>query len=219
MCGVYFNFTEDGFTCVATDGRLLVKRVDKTIKSGATQGFILGKKPATILRTIASGFENPMPINVRFTDKSVMFFNDSFTMTCRLIEGRYPNYNSVIPTTVTEQVYISRTALIDTLSRVAVFSPTSELVVLDFKANTVEVACQDVDYSMSGKETLRCAYEGTGIRIGFKHSYLDALLRNITTDDVVFKMTDKSHAAIVEPFNAGDENVELVSLIMPMVVD
>lgn len=214
MTGVYFDFTDDGLVCVGTDGRILIKYVNENVKS-QNESFILPKKPSNALRSLVS--KHDAPIRLVCDNKCVVFVSDVFTLICRLIEGKYPNYNSVIPKEHKEEVFVNRTNLISALSRVSVFQPSSELVVLDFKRNALTLTCQDIDFSTSGNETITCSYDSdVALKIGLKVSLLDLVLKNMETEDVHFKIIDGTRAVVVEPFGG---NTNVTSLIMPMVVD
>lgn len=222
MMGVYFDFLHDyGLTCVGTDGRCLVKHTDNRLDVGESASFILPQKPAKVLRSVLA-MSPDTNASVAFNDKNVTIEDAAFSMRCRLIEGRYPNYNSVIPTVHKIEALVVREELIDALSRISVFTPMSELVSLEFLADGIcRVACQDVDFSLSAKETIKCAFNGAcgDIKIGFKYSVLDALLRNLTSKEVVFSMSEPNRAAVVTPMPDPVEGVHTLSLIMPMLID
>lgn len=219
MTGVYFDLAPSSLTFVGTDGRILVRnRFDCNFNE--TKSFILPKKPATILQNlIARGVHD---VKITFNDKHVWICSYTFSLTCRLIEGHYPNYNSVIPTHFNETAIISRDAILAAISRISVFAPDSELMVLSFTQNEgkVSLSCQDVDYSTSAEEKVDCEYVGGTMKIGLKVSLLDALLRSLDCEQVLLKMDGATRAVIVEPQGSTQETPStLTSLIMPMKID
>lgn len=214
MTGVYFDFTDEGLVCVGTDGRILNKYVNANVNC-QNESFILPKKPSNALRALVAKHDSL--IRLTCDNKCAVFASDAFVLICRLIDGKYPNYNSVIPKECKEEVFVNRVSLISALSRVSVFQPSSELVVLDFKRNALTLTCQDIDFSTSGNETITCSYDSdVALKIGLKVSLLDSVLKNMETDDVHFKMIDGTRAVVIEPFGG---NTNVTSLIMPMVVD
>ena len=219
MSGVYFDYTQDVLTTVATDGRILVKYVDNDISGKLPNGFILPQKPSNVLRNLL--IKNDEPLTIEFDDHIIKFSCDSFLLTCRMIDGRYPNYNSVIPKDPKEIAYVDRKRLIDVISRMMVFTSTSEQIIMSFTSKNLKVSAQNIDYSMSSEEELPIAFEGGDIRISFNGSFLDTILRNIRTDDVQFNMIDSSRACVIKPFavNGGEETTTMLSLIMPMMTD
>jgi DNA polymerase-3 subunit beta len=220
MSGVYFDYTQDYLTTVATDGRILVKYVDEKVNGKLPNGFILPQKPANVLRALLA--KRNEQLTVRFDDHIIIFSCYSFLFTCRMIDGRYPNYNSVIPQQANETAYVDRKRLIDVISRMMVFSSTSEQIIMSFTNKKLKVSAQDIDFSMSSEEELPIAFEGGDIHISFNGSFLDTLLRDIRTDDVQFDMLDSKRACIIKPFVAGggeEDTTSMLSLIMPMMID
>ncbi len=219
MAGVYFDYTQESLTTVATDGRILVKFIDNEVSGGLPIGFILPRKPANVLRNLL--IKNEEKLTISYDDHSIKFACESFLFTCRMIDGRYPNYNSVIPKETKEVAYVDRKRLIDVISRMMVFTSTWEQIIMSFTSKKLKVSAQNIDFSMSSEEELPIAFEGGDIRISFKGSFLDTILRNIRTNDVQFNMIDSSRACVINPFttDGGEDSTTMVSLIMPMMID
>lgn len=221
LTGVYFDFTPSGLTFVGTDGRALVKFVNKAqVYDGfEDKSFIVPKKACGILRTLLVGYDIPMTMAI--TPNNVVFYNDAFIFACRLIEGKFPNYEKVIAISPAHFTYVNRKNLIDTLSRLSLFAPQSELIIMKVAKGVMELSCQDIDYSISAKETMPCRYEGKGIVIGMKCSLLQNALQNIDSEEVIFEMESNNKAALLKPceVDAGCENTEHIILIMPMITD
>ena len=94
MNGIYFDIHTDDLTFVASDGHKLVRLRNLSVKSPERASFILPKKPANLLKGLLSK-EGEM-VSIKFDDNNAYINCANFEMVCRLIEGRYPNYNSVI---------------------------------------------------------------------------------------------------------------------------
>lgn len=140
-------------------------------------------------------------------------------MVCRLIEGRYPNYNSVIPQNNPHKAVIDRSSLISALRRVSVFSSqASSLIKLNLSTNQMKISAQDIDFSTSAEETLMCQYEGNDMSIGFKSSFLIDILNNIPSTNVVIELADPSRAGVIVP-EEQSENEDLLMLLMPMMLN
>lgn len=218
MTGVYFDFTPECLVFVGTDGRKLVRKKLFTIKSEQQVGFILPKKPATILKSLLQKSDEAFAKLV-FSDKIAQFTAPDFQMTCRLIDGRYPNYNSVIPQNNPYKATIDRLGLISTLKRILVFSSQSSAQVkLAFKKNALTVSGQDIDFSTSAEERLMCEYDSPAINIGFKGTLLLDLLSNLDSSEVVFELADPGRAGIIKPAEQKDEE-EILMLLMPMMLN
>jgi DNA polymerase-3 subunit beta len=140
-------------------------------------------------------------------------------MVCRLIEGRYPNYNSVIPQNNPYKAIIDRVSLMNTLRRVSVFSNQgSNLIKLEYSENEIHISAQDIDFSISAEERIPCQYQGETMKIGFKSSFLIDILANLSSTDVVMELADPSRAGLILPFETDSEEDTLM-LIMPMMLN
>ena len=140
-------------------------------------------------------------------------------MTCRLIEGRYPNYNSVIPQHNPNCATIDRLTLLGALKRVAVFSSQSvSLVKLSLSMNALKISAQDIDFSTAAEETVTCLYDGAQMSIGFKSSFLIDILNNISSQNVIMELADPSRAGVIVP-EEQNENEDLLMLLMPMMLN
>ena len=217
MNGIYFDFHTDDLTFVASDGHKLVRLRNLSVQSEERASFILPKKPATLLKNLLAKEEGV--VRLQFDDNNAYVHCANFEMVCRLIEGRYPNYNSVIPKENPFQVTIDRLSLLNALKRVSVFSnQSSSLIKLHLKDNLLTVSAQDIDFSTSAEERIPCAYEGDELSIGFKATYLIDILGNISSADVILQLADPSRAGLIFP-SENEENEDFLMLLMPMMLN
>lgn len=217
MNGIYFDITPEDITLVASDGHKLVRNKTYAAHGSEKAAFILPKKPANLLKNLLPKEQGD--VRIGFDDRNAMFTLENYQMVCRLIEGRYPNYNSVIPQNNPHKAIIDRTSLISALRRVSVFSSqASSLIKLNFSNNEVKISAQDIDFSTSAEETLICQYEGNTMSIGFKSSFLIDILNNIPSTNVVVELADPSRAGVIVP-EEQEENEDLLMLLMPMMLN
>ena len=217
MNGVYFDFHTDDLTFVASDGHKLVRLRNLSVQSEERASFILPKKPATLLKNLLAKEEGL--IRLQFDDNNAYVRCANCEMMCRLIEGRYPNYNSVIPKENPFQVTIDRMFLLNALKRVSVFSnQSSSLIKLHLEDNLLTVSAQDIDFSTSAEERIPCEYNGDELSIGFKATYLIDILGNISSTDVILQLADPSRAGLILPLE-NQENEDLLMLLMPMMLN
>lgn len=217
MNGVYFDFTEDSLTFVASDGHKLVRNRNMAIKSERPTAFILPKKPARMLKDILT--KEGGDAVIRFDESYAEIAVENYILSCRLIEGRYPNYNSVIPNDNPYRVTIDRQAFIGALRRVLVFASSStSLVKLRIESNTLLVSAQDIDFSTSAEEKIMCEYEGSPMNIGFKGPFLIDILNGISSSEVILELADPSRAGVVVPAEQ-DADEDLLMLLMPMMLN
>lgn len=216
MNGIYFDLTADALAIVASDGHKLVRSKNFTIKSESPSAFNLPKKPASLLKNILS--KDGDDAIIKFDDRSAEIQFTDGVMRCRLIDGRYPNYNSVIPNNPNE-VTVDRRGLQSALRRVLPFaSESSQLIRFHIESGRFEVSSEDIDFSTSAKEQLSCEYNGSPISIGFKGSSLMEILSNLTSDNILIQLADPSRAGIIVPAEQP-ENEDILMLIMPMLLN
>ncbi len=218
MNGIYMEISEDNLTFVASDAHKLVRYKRMDGKGESSSAFILPKKPASLLKNILPREDNI--VKVEFDDKNASFILSDYTLVCRLVEGNYPSYNSVIPTNNPNKLSIDRLELYNSLKRVSVFSnQASNLVKLQLKGNQLTVSAQDIDFSISAYERLNCQYDGDDMEIGFKSTFLIEILANLGTDDVVIELSDPTRAGLILPTPSENENEDVLMLLMPMMIN
>lgn len=218
MGGVFIEASTDRITFVASDAHKLVRYQRTDANADDNASFILPKKPASLLRNILPREEGITTLE--FDDKNAFFNLSNYKVVCRLVEGNYPNYNSVIPKNNPRKVTIDRAEFFNTLKRVSVFSnQASNLVKLQFTGNLVTVSAQDIDFSISAYEKIKCQYEGVEMEIGFKSVFLLEILANIGSQEVVIELADPTRAGLFLPAEMDSESEDLLMLLMPMMIN
>ncbi|MDR1003798.1 MAG: DNA polymerase III subunit beta [Prevotellaceae bacterium] len=217
MNGIYFDITTDDITLVASDGHKLVRSKTLAAKGNDRAAFILPKKPASLIKNLLPREQGN--ILVAFDERNAVFTLTQYRMVCRLIEGRYPNYNSVIPRNNPHRLTVNRASLLGALRRVSIFSSqSSSLIKLHMEPDQLTVSAQDIDFSTSAEESLTCQYDGEPMSIGFKSTFLIDILNNIGADDITVELADPSRAGVVLPVEQ-EENEDLLMLLMPMMLN
>ncbi|MBO7653227.1 MAG: DNA polymerase III subunit beta [Bacteroidales bacterium] len=218
MNGIFIELQESGINFVATDAHKLVKYTRKEVKAQTESSFILPKKPANILKTILPKASDDVVLE--FDEKNAVFTFGSIRLVCRLLEGVYPNYNSVIPRENPNKLVVDRVELYNSLRRIGMFaSQSSNLVGLKISGNTLEISAQDMDFSISGKEVINCQYEGDDMEIGFKSNFLAEILSNISTPEVTVELSDPTRAGIILPKDNENPDEDVLMLLMPMMIN
>ena len=217
MNGLYFDLKEDYMAIVASDGHKLVRNRIYGCKTETPASFILPKKPATLLRTVLAA--DGSDVTIRFNQSNAeVIYNDGM-LSCRLIEGKYPNYNSVIPQDNPNRLTIDRKALISALRRVMPFaSESTQLVKLRIANNSLEINSEDIEFATSARENVVCEYGGMPMIIGFKGSALYEICNNLTSDEIVIELADPGRAGIISPAQQP-EGEDVLMLIMPMLLN
>jgi DNA polymerase-3 subunit beta len=217
MNGIFFDIAEDSTTLVASNANKLVYYRRHDIKSEAPVAFILPKKPANILKAnLAKAMDEEVEITFDSSKNAYFKFN-SFLVFCKLIEGTYPAYKSVIPKNNTNVITVSRTELLNATKRVSVCSnQATGQIVFKLSMNQITITAQDLDFSMSATETLGCDYQGDPMEIGFKSSFLIEILGNLGYDQICIMLADPHRAALIQPAVQTEPDEEICALLMPM---
>ena len=217
MNGIYFDITPEFTAIVASDGSKLVRNRNFSVRGEGNASFILPKKPATLLKSVLS--KDGGDVVIQFNDRNAMINFADGVLICRLIEGRYPNYNSVIPQDNPNQIRIGRKTLISTLRRVMPFaSESSQLVKFVVTQGKIEVSSEDIDFATSAKEEIACDYSGDSMNIGFKGSSLNEILNNLSSAEVTLQLADPSRPCLIVPVEQPEDE-EILMLIMPMLLN
>lgn len=217
MNGIFMELSPDNINFVASDAHKLVRYGRSDAKAEQEASFILPKKPASLLKSILPKEENQ--VNIEFDDKNAFFTLSDFKLVCRLVEGNYPSYNSVIPKDNPHKLTIDRIELYNSLKRISVFSnQASNLVKLQLTGNQITISAQDIDFSISAHERLNCQYEGEDMEIGFKSVFLIEILANLSSQEVVIELSDPSRAGIMLPLEKENEDEDVLMLLMPMMI-
>ena len=216
MNGVYINIEADKTTYVATDAHKLVRFAAEG--GGTPAAFILPKKPVNLLKTILAKEEET--VKVELDTKNVVFTLKHGTLICRQIEGNYPNYNAVIPAANPNKIIVDRVELLNAIKRVAVCSnQATNLVRFDINGNVVSLTAQDLDFSVSARETIPCSYEGEPITIGFKSTFLVDIISNLETPSILIELADSTRAGVFKPIYDDKQPFEMLMLLMPMMIN
>jgi DNA polymerase-3 subunit beta len=217
MNGIYFDLTPDCLAVVASDGHKLVRNKVFTIHNDQPAAFILPKKPANLLRNLLS--KDGEDVIIRFDDRNAEINFGDGKIQCRLIEGRYPNYNSVIPQGNPNELRIDRLGLLSALRRVQPFAnDSSNLIRFHVENSLLQLDAQDIDFSKTATERIACEYNGQPMSIGFKGSSFIEILSNFDCQEVIIQLADPSRAGLVLP-SEQPENQDVLMLMMPMLIN
>ena len=218
MSGVFFELTPDDITCVSTDAHKLVRYRRTDFSATESTSFIMPKKPLNQIKSILSSSEGE--VSVDYNQTNAVFSFDNVRMTCRLIDGKYPNYEAVIPTDNPNKLTIDRQALLTSIRRVAIFANQSTHQVR-FKISGKELllSAEDIDFANEAKERLTCSYEGDDMEIGFNSRFLQEMLTNIDADEIIIEMSAPNRAGIMHPLGHDNEAEDILMLVMPVMLN
>ena len=218
MSGVYFQLGTDSITFVATDAHKLVRytRTDSKAKFNAT--FIVPKKPLNLLKNLLAVSEGK--VKIEYNNTNAYFTFDNVSLICRLIDGKYPNYEAVIPKENPNNLTVSRSSFLSSLKRVSIFSnKTTHQVRLKMAGSELNVSAEDLDFSNEAAERLTCQYVGDDMEIGFNSRFLVEMLSNVESEDISVEMSAPNRAGILKPAASDNKDEDLLMLVMPVMLN
>ncbi|PDH45267.1 MAG: DNA polymerase III subunit beta [Flavobacteriales bacterium MED-G15] len=218
MSGVFFQFTTSALTFVATDAHKLVKYTRTDLNADSNAEFIMPKKPLQLLKGILQGVDDDLVIEYNETNAEFSFGN--LRLTCRLVEGKYPNYEAVIPKENPNVMQIGRGVFLNSVRRVSIFSnKTTHQVRLKMAGADLQISAEDFDYSNKAEERLACEYQGDDLQIGFNSRFLIEMLNNLGCDEIKLSMSLPNRAGIITPLDQLDEGEDITMLVMPVMLN
>ncbi|MDT0648374.1 DNA polymerase III subunit beta [Zunongwangia sp. F260] len=218
MSGVFFQFSDEGLTFVATDAHKLVKYSREDVTASQAAEFIMPKKPLTLLKGILAGSESE--VLIEYNESNAKFTFDDTQLICRLIDGKYPNYEAVIPKENPNKLSIQRNQFLSSVRRVSIFSnKTTHQVRLKIAGAELNISAEDIDYSNKAEERLTCSYQGDDMQIGFNSRFLTEMLNNLNSDEVQLEMSLPNRAGILTPVDGLDPGERITMLVMPVMLN
>ncbi|WP_461532969.1 DNA polymerase III subunit beta [Sinomicrobium sp.] len=218
MSGVFFQFSPENLTFVATDAHKLVKYQRTDLSASEVAEFIMPKKPLNLLKGILAGSETE--VKVEYNESNAKFTFDNIELVCRLIDGKYPNYEAVIPKENPNKLVIDRTQFLGSAKRVSIFSnKTTHQIRLKIAGAELNISAEDIDYSNKAEERLGCDYQGDDMQIGFNSRFLIEMLNNLSSDEVSLEMSLPNRAGILTPADGLDEGEYITMLVMPVMLN
>ena len=217
MSGVFCELSEENITFVATDAHKLVKHTRSKITSNSNSSFILPKKPLSLLK---NNIDSDSDLNVDFNETNVKFSLDNITLICRLIDGKYPNYDAVIPKDNPNKLVINKDELLNSIKRVSIYaSKTTHQIRLKIAGSQLQITSEDLDFANKAEERLTCSYEGEDIEIGFNSRFVIDMLNNIGAEQICLEMSAPNRAGIILPLDGQEENEDTLMLVMPVMLN
>ena len=217
MSGVFFQFSPESLTFVATDAHKLVKYSRTDITTDETTEFIMPKKPLNLLKGILDGSDSE--VTIEYNDTNAKFTFDNVMLVCRLIDGKYPNYEAVIPRENPNKLTVDRVSFLNSVRRVSIFSSkTTHQVRLKMAGTELNISAEDLDFANKADERLSCDYQGDDMQIGFNSRFLSEMLGNLNSNEITIEMSLPNRAGILTPLDGTDEGEEITMLVMPVML-
>lgn len=220
MAGIYCQVEPDSIIFVATDGHRMVKYECGCPNTGMSESLILPKKPLLQLKNVLQNIEGD--IRMDFNASQISFTIQSLTVFSKLVEGRYPNYSSVIPQNNSNVLRIDRMQWLQKLRNIAMYSNQStHQVRLAITKTELTLSAEDRELANKAVVKMPCQYEGEDLNIGFSSKFLQEFLSNLDTPEVMFKLSHSTGPGLLFPINEDEESVQekILMLAMPVMLN
>ena len=217
MSGVFCQFSPQDITFVATDAHKLVRYRRTDSQAEGSSSFILPKKPLNLLKSNLSGNEE---IQMEYNESNALFTFNDIVLICRLIDGKYPNYEAVIPKENPNVLTIDRLQFLSSIKRVSIFAnKTTHQVKLKLAGSELSLSAEDIDFANESNERLTCNYDGDDMEIGFNSRFLMEMLNSLDTNEVRLEMSEPSRAGLLMPAHKDNEHEDILMLVMPVMLN
>lgn len=218
MTGVLMEMTAERLTFVATDAHKLVRYRRTDVKSNEVAALIVPKKPVNQLKAMLASRADETVV-VEFDRNNARFTFDDVCIQCRLIEGQYPKYDSVIPQSNNNVLLVDRASLVSAMRRVSIFaSKATSQVRFRLKGQELTLSSEDLDYYNEAKERLTCNYTGEDMEIGFNARFFQEMLTNINTNEIQIALSTPERPGLITPSEVQNADEDILMLLMPVML-
>ncbi|MCI5599982.1 MAG: DNA polymerase III subunit beta [Hallerella porci] len=210
--GAYIEVKDNQLVMVATDGHRLGKAFIDVENCSLEHGVIL---PPKAVQYALKSISPEATLEIRVSDKNLLFTSEGVQVFSKLIEGPYPKYDAVIPSNFSRTVQVNRTDFINKISSViSMANSRTRMIRLQLDGNQMELSANDPNVGGDSTEAISVTHEGEGVySIGFNGSYLSDVLKLAQSDDVILKMNGPVSACVIEPVGS---DMNCMFLLMPL---
>jgi DNA polymerase-3 subunit beta len=159
-------------------------------------------------------------LTIEFNTSNAIFTFNDITLICRLIDGKYPNYEAVIPKENPNVLTIDRQQFLSSIKRVSIFSnKTTHQIKLKIAGSELLLSAEDLDFSNAASERLTCQYDGDDMEIGFNSRFIMDMLSNLDTTEIRLAMSIPSRAGLLMPNLPENQEEDILMLVMPVMLN
>ncbi|MCK5846273.1 MAG: DNA polymerase III subunit beta [Bacteroidales bacterium] len=217
MMGINFEFTANGLIMVGTDAHKLVKYTKKSVVSDNEDSFVVPKKPLNQLKSILG--KTNEDVVVKYNKTNALFEFDNYSLICRLVDSKYPNYEAVIPKDNPNTLVVDRLQLLNKIRRVSFFANQStNQIRLSISGQELVLSAEDLDFTNEAHERLNCSYDGSDLEIGFNSKFILEMLNNLGSEEVTMELSTPGRAGLLLPVTEEDSDEEILMLVMPIML-
>lgn len=214
LTGVLFQFKDSEICAVATDGHRLSRCIRTDVSSPNYDGDVI--IPTKFLNIVSSNLDDTGDTNLQIGENHVKIEFDDSVIYTRIINERFPDYESVIPDDNQKEALANIDTLLSTLKRVNIFANKStHQVTFSFDNNKLRVFTENPENNSSADENVTIQYTNESLTLGYNAAYVMDILRHLDTDDVIFHLKSPISAGLIYPSEQLDHE-EITMLLMPI---
>lgn len=213
MNGVCMKKNDGNLLFVATDGRRLsyIKKDFSLLKENPENIII----PTKVLNIINKRLSENANVSIGFDEKFIFFNFDNYKFSSPLIDGKFPNYERVIPESQKSQFEVNRKELLDAIKRVSILVERNlKRIYFELSSGKLIISSNEKEIGNAAEE-IPCRYDGDGITFAFNYSYLEEPCKVMDCESVILKFSDVDHAMTLCPSPESD----FFHIVMPMRVE
>lgn len=209
LTGVLIAAEDDGVRMVATDSyRLAVRDLPDSEMLASGQKVLVPSRALQELQRVLGGSDE---LRVRLGTRDAVFESGGLRLTTRLIEGEYPNYRNLLPSSYPNVLTVGREALLEALRRVKILAQDATPVRLRLGGDTLGLSAITQDVGNASEE-IDASYEGTEMTVAFNPDYLASGVDAVDADEVTLSTIDPMKPAVIRPVGRDD----YLYLLMPV---
>jgi DNA polymerase III subunit beta len=215
LTGVLFEFSEESFNLVATDGHRMVRIKDAALAGKQELGSVV--VPVKALNLLVRSIDSAdSEVTVGMAQTHIVFKIGEISIFSRLIDGRYPAYEGVIPQQNENIMQANRASVARGIKQVShCANNITHQINISLSEDRLVITAEDNEYGSRARTELDVDYNGEPLEIAFNASYIDQMLRQVTTENVVFKLGSAERAALILP-EINQEKEDFLMLLMPV---
>jgi DNA polymerase-3 subunit beta len=212
--GVLWQTKGDKMQMVSTDGHRLARMSASNTKlKGLNEDIIVPPKVLNLIPKFLEGGQSE--VGIIFGENNIIFNLGNVVLTSRLIEGPYPNFEQVIPSTNDKKMSVSREDLAAAVRRVSILSNSlTHQVRFSIRKGGLTLATSNADVGGEGREVLDCDYQGEPLELGYNASYITDILARMESSEVTFELSTAVSAGIV--YSPDTPKEDYLCLVMPL---
>ena len=214
LTGVLFRFEEKALTAVATDGHRLVRYIRKDFENKEFSGdVIIPRKFLNLMNSLLTTNES---IQIWMGDNNLTASVGKDSIFTRIIDERFPDFESVIPTDSDKEILVEREALLSAVRRVSIFSNRStRQIALEIADDKAVVRTEDPEKASKAKEEIPIKLNGEKITVGYNAAYLKDLLMHLKSQNITLRLKTPINAGLIFP-DAQEPSSDITTLLMPI---